>query len=375
MFPLLVGEGYKSLNIGLVEINFAGDRDNLIQALIKDSDSQEIQFAVLDFPDPNLRFLRNELVTALKKIKIASNKKLVLLITGLEKSIGVVEEYPAVLANLNYIRDDLVNSVPHPIIFFLPDYCVTRLAKYAPDFWAWNRKVFYFKTVQSKIDTRIDNNIFYESKLSSFPLEDKKERIDLLLRLLSEYQEDEKQQKQFNSSTLINLYTQLGIAYESIGDYKQAIFYHRKSLEISRNINNLQGKANSFNNLGNVYNILGEYQRAIDFYQQSLAIAQQIGDRNGEANSLNNLGGIYYFLGEYQRAIDFYQQSLAITRQICDRNGEAITCFNLGITWERLQQISEATTAYKNARKLYQEMGLDNKVQKCDKALQELEET
>ncbi|WP_144054411.1 hypothetical protein [Pleurocapsa sp. PCC 7319] len=36
-------------------------------------------------------------------------------------------------------------------------------------------------------------------------------------------------------------------------------------------------------------------------------------------------------------------------------------------------QLSEAKTAYENARKLYQAMGLDKDVEDCDKAIQDLE--
>lgn len=69
-----------------------------------------------------MRFLRDELVTALKQIEITPDKKLILLITGLEKSIEVIGEYPEVLVNLNFVRDELRHSVCHPLILFLPNY-------------------------------------------------------------------------------------------------------------------------------------------------------------------------------------------------------------------------------------------------------------
>ena len=117
----------EKLNISFVEVNFAQDRDILINALINHQNCQNIQFEVLNFPDPDLCFLRDELVEELKHIKIAPNKKLILLITSLEKSIGVLEKYPAVLTNLNFIRDDLRHSVCHPMILFLPEYTLTSL--------------------------------------------------------------------------------------------------------------------------------------------------------------------------------------------------------------------------------------------------------
>ncbi len=206
----------------------------------------------------------------------------------------------------------------------------------------------------------------------------------------------------------------LGSAYNSLGEYQQAIDYLQQSLEITREIGDRNGEAKSLNNLGNAYYYLGKYQQAIDSFQQSLKIKQEIGDRNGEAKSLNNLGSAYYYLGKYQQAIDYlqqsleitreigdrygeansliglgnaynsqgdypqaidyYQKSLKITRKIGDRYGEACSLNNLGDTRKNLQQKSEAKTAYENARKLYQAMGLDKKVAECDKAIQSLEE-
>jgi hypothetical protein len=59
------------------------------------------------FGSPNIMPMVN-----IYEIKITPDKKLILLITGLEKSIGILEEYPSVLANLNFVRDDLRISVP-----------------------------------------------------------------------------------------------------------------------------------------------------------------------------------------------------------------------------------------------------------------------
>ena len=124
--------------------------------------------------------------------------------------------------------------------------------------------------------------------------------------------------------------------------------------------------------MGNAYQSLGQYQEAIKFHQQSLEIQRDIGNRNGEANSLNNLGNAYQSLGEYQEAIEFYQQSLEIQRKIGNRYGEANSWFNLGNTLSKLKQQSEALEAYHHARQLYQAMGLDSRVQACDNAIEKL---
>jgi tetratricopeptide (TPR) repeat protein len=167
-------------------------------------------------------------------------------------------------------------------------------------------------------------------------------------------------------------YNNLGSAYNSLGQYQEAIAFYQQSLAICREIGARGGEASSYGNLGNAYDSLGQYQEAIAFYQQSLAIKREIGDRGGEARSYNNLGNAYNSLGQYQEAIAFYQQSLAICREIGARGGEASAWFNLGLALENVKRESDAVGAYRNARELYQVMGLDSKTQMCDREIERL---
>ncbi|WP_204150468.1 tetratricopeptide repeat protein, partial [Leptolyngbya sp. CCY15150] len=69
----------------------------------------------------------------------------------------------------------------------------------------------------------------------------------------------------------------------------------------AREIGDRQGEGNTLGNLGIAYNSLGQYERAIEFHQQYLTIAREIGDRQGEGNTLGNLGIAYNSLGQYER--------------------------------------------------------------------------
>ena len=75
---------------------------------------------------------------------VKTDRKLVLVVQGLEATIGTdgVGAYPPVLQDLNFIRDAYRQSVPHPLLFVLPDYAITRVSQYAPDFWAWSSGLF-----------------------------------------------------------------------------------------------------------------------------------------------------------------------------------------------------------------------------------------
>ncbi|MEH2227551.1 tetratricopeptide repeat protein [Nostoc sp.] len=164
----------------------------------------------------------------------------------------------------------------------------------------------------------------------------------------------------------------LGNAYNYLGQYQRAIEFYQQSLEIAKEIGDRNTQGRSLANLGNAYNYLGDYQRAIEFYQQSLEISRDIGDRNTQGLSLMNLGNAYNYLGQYQRAIEFYQKSLEISRDIGDIRGEAIAWFNLGKALENVNRESDALGAYRNAGELFQLMGIDDKVQLCNNAIERL---
>jgi tetratricopeptide (TPR) repeat protein len=387
----------ENLAIAFVEVNFAPEGKTLVDALQQHPQCQDIQFVVFDFVEqPELRFLRDELLQQLATVPHQVDKKLVLIVRGLERSIGVTGNDPPVLQDLNFIRDAYKHSVPHPMLFVLPDYAVTRVAKFAPDFWAWRSGVFQFKTTKQ---TRDQAMMFLEPEMDNRWYEEpvSLERIETLERLLMELHPSGKAIATEDINTCSDILHQLGVAYLSQdnprkaqgylvealklaeqrddlalqarvkrdldvaftkqGQYEKAIDYAQQSLEITRQIGDHKGEADSLIDLGAAYNSFGEYQRAIDFYQQALEITWRIGDRTGEAVLLNNLSNAYYALGEFQQAIYFLQQSLGIQRQIGDspqerwlqRKSEAVSLNNLGASYYSLGEYQRAIDFYQQS--------------------------
>jgi CHAT domain-containing protein/Tfp pilus assembly protein PilF len=144
----------------------------------------------------------------------------------------------------------------------------------------------------------------------------------------------------------------LGLAYNSLGDYPKAIYYHQQSLKIAQEIKDRLSEGKSLGNLGIAYDSLGDYPTAIDYYQQSLKIARQIEDRQGEGKVLGNLGIAYYYLGDYPIAIDYYQQSLKIARQIKDRQSESNAIGNLALVYRSLGDYPKAIDYHQQSLKI-----------------------
>ena len=149
----------------------------------------------------------------------------------------------------------------------------------------------------------------------------------------------------------------LGLAYDSLGEYRRAIDYHEQHLGISREIGDRMGEGHALGNLGLAYHFLGEYRRAIECHEEDLDIARDIRDRSGEGSALGNLGLAYHCLGDYRRATVYHEQYLAIAREIGDRRGEGNALGNLGATCQELGEARGAAMYGEEALAILREIG------------------
>jgi len=149
----------------------------------------------------------------------------------------------------------------------------------------------------------------------------------------------------------------LGTAYYSMGQVKEAISCYEQALAIARQAKNRQGEGAWLGNLGNCYADLGQTARTIEYYEQALAIQREIGDRQGEGNQLGNLGNRYAELGQTARAIEHHEQALAIAREIGNRRWEGAFLGNLGNRYAGLGQTTRAIEHYEQALAIAREIG------------------
>ncbi|MGA7731442.1 MAG: tetratricopeptide repeat protein [Chloroflexia bacterium] len=149
----------------------------------------------------------------------------------------------------------------------------------------------------------------------------------------------------------------LGVAYEDLGETRKAIGYHEQHLQITREIGYRRGESGALGNLGVAYAALGETRKAIGYHEQHLQIAREIGYRRGEGRALGNLGLAYAALGETRKAIGYHEQHLQITREIGDRRSEGIALGNLGITYAELGETRKAIEYYEQQLQITREIG------------------
>ena len=252
-----LSEGF---TVGFVEANLERDRNLAIQALVSRRDNPEIQWIPLYFDERDLRYLIAAITHALQQVELIPNQKVVLLLSGLEKTIGGYGDYPPLLSNLNIARDAYAHKLPYPMLFLLPSYAMTRFARFAPDFWAW-------KSIEVRLQSDILTPAQSVAEMHTIANDWKvipvtQARFDLLHRLILDYPQP--------SLTRADLLNQLGQAYESHINYAKAEQAYKESLDIYSTLNQLSEKAELLNNLAGLYLLQGRYAEAEPLYKQAL---------------------------------------------------------------------------------------------------------
>jgi tetratricopeptide (TPR) repeat protein len=378
--------------LGFASINFGRDREALVQAVRIDSRCADLQIEVMDFPDRELRFFKDALVARLVGLERQSGKKLVLVVTGLEWAIGMLGEYPLVLQDLNYVRDAFVHTVPHPIVFLLPDGALTRLAKFAPDLWAWRKGVFEFESSVQVVESAYSETLASGRLDGSLSEVERQARIDLLERLLT----DPSQARSVEQE--IKLRTELGKHYRDLGDVDKARIQLEQALHLSKEQPDLiLVKAKALQELSSLCQTQGEIDCALAYAEESAQISHQSGDCQTEANSLsliadiqadqgnideslrlrekilqlcelgdyfqgkaatlNNMARVIAQQGDIDRALQLWNESLQIKEKIGDVKGKAATLNNLAIVVEQQGDVEQALAFWQESLQIKEKIG------------------
>ncbi|XP_066029064.1 tetratricopeptide repeat protein 28-like [Pocillopora verrucosa] len=152
-------------------------------------------------------------------------------------------------------------------------------------------------------------------------------------------------------------YSHLGKAYGDIGQFKTAIKYHQRGIEIAKEVGDKAEERTSYGNLGCTYYSLGQFKTAIKYQQRHLEIAKEVGHKVEEGTSYGNLGCAYHSLGQFKTAIEYHQRHLEISKEVGDKVGEGTSYGNLGCTYRSLGQFKTAIEYHLRHLEIAKEVG------------------
>jgi len=326
------------LGVELVEIDLDGEVDNL---LIHLKARLEAEGQLLG----QSRIVITEGV-AESPASYATHPPFALSVHGLEASLHSDIPHPPLLTHLNLARERY-RELGCPLVLWLPDYALTRLAREAPDFWAWRNGVFEFAP-EPEMAESVLRQVAYESAMATASLDAaaRRERMMLLERLLEDYRElgDGPQERRAQATIL----HQLGMLAQAQGDYAKARRLYEESLRIKEDLGDRAEVAQTLHQLGNLAYLRGDYAGARRLYEESLRIGEELDDRAGVALSRWGLGNLAQDQGNYAEAECQWQAALEVFRELGDRKNEAGVLHNLG-------RLAQARGDYAEARRLYGE--------------------
>ncbi len=122
----------------------------------------------------------------------------------------------------------------------------------------------------------------------------------------------------------------IGLVYNRLEKFEQALAYHEKALELFREFDNKSQIASALSNIGNVYDNLGKPEKAIDLQEQAYEINMGIGNKRGMASNLNNMGIAYTSLSQYNKALEYLNRTKILYEELGDITNLGIVHSYLG---------------------------------------------
>jgi tetratricopeptide (TPR) repeat protein len=361
-------------------------RANLIQQYETELKEQEfLTYRVrVRWQDPSLRYALAQMVQA--EALLQQGKPAVITVLGVDELLSVRLDTPKseqdrFFGYLQWTREAL-REFRFPIVVWLTEPILVRLAERAPDFWSWRGGVFWFKRESNQVEvanTSVLNTISrtVSKEPGGLPLEE-------ILRLIEQIEAEEQE-----SPLLSTLYDSLAKAYQqryqSSQNRQLAIQAYEKAIALQTKLGLKADLAESLENLGNLYfELKNEVKPAFACYEKALLIYRQIGSSLGEANSLQAIGDVLQFLKRNDEALARYSEALNFYRQIGSSLGEANVLQELGklennpaLGLEYLQQAQNLYTAigdiYSQSRNLLFIADIQLKMGQKDSAIQTLQ--
>jgi len=143
----------------------------------------------------------------------------------------------------------------------------------------------------------------------------------------------------------------------SIGDNHGTIEHASQSIEIAYRHNNTNAYASELGTMGLAYNRLGKYEEALGCFQKSLPILRQIGDDENIAAQTQSYANILHHIGKNEEAIIYFKEALNIAQRNNNKFTESNISGNITNCYISLNQLVFARYYVDIALELSQNLG------------------
>ncbi len=152
-----------------------------------------------------------------------------------------------------------------------------------------------------------------------------------------------------NTTGMGMAYLSVGVIYNELGEYGQALDYLKKSRDIYLKDNDEWNLSRSLNNMADIYNEqLKEYKKALLLYRKVLELKTKLGSKVGIALVKSNLGVLYGHMENITKAEEYFKESFQLYHELKDTSGLCLVYYNWG---NALQEAGKHRRALKKFHK------------------------
>ena len=184
--------------------------------------------------------------------------------------------------------------------------------------------------------------------------------------------------KQANTYGIIT--DRIGACYEVISNFRMAMQYYRKDLEIFKQLKDdypenpdyLRGYSVSLNRIAGIYKAMNQLDDALQYYQEDFEISKQLKDAYPESPnylydysvSLERIAEIYEAMNRLDDALQYYQEALEIRKRLKAAypenpdylRGYSISLNQIAGIYETMNQLANALQYYQKALEIREQL-------------------
>ena len=124
--------------------------------------------------------------------------------------------------------------------------------------------------------------------------------------------------------------TEQGLKSFQRGDFEQAVLSWTEAARLYKEQQQLSQESSALIHLSQAYQSLGQYRDALKNLEAALPLAEKSGNRTQMALALGTLGDVYIATGPEETALKYLNEGLSIAREVNNQDLSAIILNNLG---------------------------------------------
>lgn len=159
----------------------------------------------------------------------------------------------------------------------------------------------------------------------------------------------ERAHRRGDSEAVYAAYESLAQGFHSAGDWRTAVYYYEKSLDLAESMEDLAQQCSANLNLGLTHDAMGDTAAAIRFHEKHLELARALGSGPRVQTANQQLVEAYRrYAEEHERkddshtAVLLYKRCLAAAQEAGDLRSEGLATYRLGVACANLGDRNES---------------------------------